>query len=57
MRLTEEARRAIRRSFYERIIKGIDAQAQAKLFADHACDLIELVKLDSAGIRDWWEDL
>jgi len=47
--LTEDAAKAIRRSFYERIVKGVDAQAQARLFADHACALLELGEEDTKG--------
>lgn len=51
-KLTEEAKKAIRRSFYERIDRWRAVQEQARVFADHTCDLLELSEEDTVG---WWE--
>jgi hypothetical protein len=51
-KLTEKARRAIRRSFYTQIDRKLLPIEQARVMADHACAILEL---DEEDTRDWWE--
>lgn len=52
-RLTDEARRAIRRLFYELIDDRLSGQEQARVMAERACALLELGEEHTRG---WWEE-